>query len=355
MSNPVDKYIIPKLNSTTTQINTTITDTFCVVGADYSIGTNGSYPILGNTNPLAYSYDGIYYHPISNITLYKISKVDFNGYQWIAGGYNYNGYGPTILTSSDGINWIQAINNIYLTVGCNDVIWGQKKWVAVGIDDGYGKIIYSSDGMNWNRALYNDDGHVNNLLCVAYNGSYFLAGGINYIAKSSDGITWTDVNVQSVLGTVNSITWNGHIWVAAGTNANSIAYSYNGTSWTASTSAQELIHNGGLIVSYNGTLFLAGGNGAYTLISSKDGINWTGVMPSSNETYFPGTITDITWNGTYWFVTNSTNNFTDPKISYSSDLVNWNLCTDANTLFNGIKNVNSITCRNRNNYLTTFC
>ena len=108
--------------------------------------------------------------------------------------------------------------------------------------------------------------------------------------------------------------------------------------------------NSGYTVVYNGTLFLAGGVGQYKLISSKDGITWTGVMLYSNETYLPGSISDITWNGTYWIVTCSTNDVTDPKIAYSSNLTTWYKADSANTLFNTVNYVNTITSRNRKNY-----
>jgi hypothetical protein len=108
------------------------------------------------------------------------------------------------------------------------------------------------------------------------------------------------------------------------------------------------------VVVYNGTKFLAGGVGNYRLISSIDGINWVGVMQTINETYLPGVITDITWNGTYWIVTSQVNNTTDPKVAYSSDLVNWTKCDSANKLFSSITSVYTITSRNRKNYISTY-
>ena len=354
MSDPIIKYIVPKLNSSTTKIDTTLTDKFCVVGCDSSISYDiDDNPILGNTKPLAYSYDGITFNPVNDRTLYYINKVDFNGYQWIAGGYNI-GYTRSLILSSDGINWVLPVNNV-LSGGVGDMAWGQKKWVAVGATSPSGdenRIAYSSDGMNWTLSTYNSDNHVGWFYCIAYNGSYFLAGGYNRIAKSSDGNTWTDVDVTSIIGAVNSIAWNGYVWVATGTNtSNVVAYSTNGVAWTAVNTS---LMNSGRVVVYNGTNFLVGGDGNYRLISSIDGINWVGVMLYTNETYLPGSITDITWNGTYWIVTSQVNNTTDPKIAYSSDLVNWIKCDSANALFNSIQSVFTITSRNRKNYINTY-
>jgi len=125
MSDPIIKYIVPKLNSSTTKIDTTLTDNFCVVGCDSAIGEDDNEnPILGNTNPLAYSYDGITFKSVNDRTLYYINKVDFNGYQWIAGGYNI-GYTRSLILSSDGINWVLPVNNV-LSGGVGDMAWGQK-------------------------------------------------------------------------------------------------------------------------------------------------------------------------------------------------------------------------------------
>jgi hypothetical protein len=349
------KYLIKKVNNLEIS-DTVLTDKFCVIGCDSSIDYNDETeePILGNTKPLAYTYDGITYIPSSNTILYKINKVDFNGYQWIACGSSVDN-SQSLVLSSDGINWITPVNNL-MPEQIIDVAWGQKKWVAVGttnsIDDYIYRFAYSSDGMNWTLSNYNDDGKVS-FYSVAYNGSYFLAGGYNYIAKSTNGNTWTDVNVGTLLGAVRSITWNGHIWVAACNNVTPIGYSYNGVDWFSSASA-DLIFNAGTVVSWNGTQFLVGGSGLYKLISSKDGINWIGVMLTINEEYLPGSITDITWNGVYWIVTSATNDSNEPKIAYSSDLVTWHSSNSGNELFSGITEINTITSRNRKNYLAAI-
>jgi len=341
--------IIPKINELSTQLNTTLTDCFCVVGCSSIIDVDGDNPIYGG-KPLGYTFDGINYYSSTSTIIDVVNKVDFNGYQWVACGSNVN-YTQSLSISSDGINWITPVENV-LQYNISDIAWGQKKWIAVGSTNGTNsRVAYSSNGMNWTLLLYNDDNHTN-LNNVAYNGSYFLIGGFNYIAKSSDGLTWTEVDVTTILGFVKSITWNGILWVAAGSNALPIAYSYDGEIWVAANTGSLI--NSGFTVSYNGTQFLAAGLGNYRLISSKDGINWTGVMLNSNETYLPGSITDITWNGKYWIVTNATNNLKDPKIAYSSDLVTWYSSSSGNKLFSGVQYVNTITSRNRKNYYAAY-
>jgi hypothetical protein len=211
MSDASIRYIIPKLNSTALELidllnKPTLTDNFCLVGCDSAIDyDDNEFPIIGNTKPLAYSYDGITFNPVNDTTLYYISKIDFNGYQWVAGGYSPN-YTKSLILSSDGINWVSPVNNV-LPYIIEDIVWGQKKWVAIGapsVNDNQNRVAYSSDGMNWTLSTYNSDNHVAGIACVAYNGSYFLAGGYNYISKSSDGITWNNLIVDDFNSFQNS-------------------------------------------------------------------------------------------------------------------------------------------------------
>jgi len=354
MTDKTLKYVIPKLNKTSTQISTTVTNDFAVIGVDRYIETDSGY-IYANVSSLGYTYDGInYIQSKSGDILNGISKVDFNGYQWIACGYN-DAQTESIVLSSDGINWTTPISNA-LHSYILDIVWGSKKWVAIGQvildpDSLINRIAYSSDGMNWTLSTYNSNNHVVGFNCVAYNGSYFLAGGYNYIAKSTDGITWTDVNVSTILGAVLSITWNGSVWVGVGSNANPVAYSPNGVTWTVANTIGLL--NSANTVVYNGTIFLVAGNGIYKLISSKDGITWIGLILYENES-IPSVISDMTWTGSQWILIGNINQGDNiPKIVCSNDLITWTPSTNGSILYKDTY-MNSITSRNRKNYFLTY-
>ncbi len=336
-----NEFIVRNMRNIESELNTTLTDSFCVVGCNSAEDWNEDTdtPIFGTTKPLAYTYDGKKFFTSSSNILYDIRKVDFNGYQWIACGASVNN-DQSLIVSSDGINWITPANNVLASANVFDVAWGNKRWVAVS-----SQVAYSTDGMNWTLSPYAGAGYG----CVAYNGSYFLAGGFNIIGKSTDGITWTEVSVSGQLGNVNSITWNGNIWVATGSNAYPLGWSTDGETWNIPS--QTLI-NSGSTVSYNGTIFLAAGVGVYKLVYSNDGVNWNPVNVST--TYIPGNITDMTWTGIYWIITSTTNNKKDPKVAYTSDLINWNLATEANNLFKKTSYVKTITSRNRKNYYLAY-
>jgi hypothetical protein len=87
---------------------------------------------------------------------------------------------------------------------------------------------------------------------VVWNGSLWVAGGqgTNTLAYSTDGITWSaSTNGNSIFITsgstnaeVDGIAWNGSLWVAIGyknlsgsTNSPAGAYSYDGINWFSSS------------------------------------------------------------------------------------------------------------------------
>jgi len=379
ITNPTDsstiQYIIPRLNDLYYNYNANtpvLSDSFSVVG---SVNYSDTQYVL------AYTYNGKDYFRGSLSSdlnsLAFISNIDFNGSQWIAVGGTYEGSGATLALSSDGINWVAPISN-QLPYGIIDLAWGNKTWVAIG-SDGNGiynfpnRIQYSYDGLNWNL-LGGNPLSVNSwneivITSISHNGQYFLisffdshdygGGNVNraYVAKSTDGATWTNkTNItgvfpalggESFFNSLISLAWNGRIWV--GMNAGStypIGYSSDGINWSRAAFPVISI---GVSVAYNGTRFLAAsGNGAdpYYLVTSTDGNSWSGILsPLTN-------ITDITWNGTYWIVSN---NYTgnNPVIAYSSDLVTWNTSNSAEDLFSEV-GTTAVTSRNKKNFYITY-
>ena len=137
--------------------------------------------------------------------------------------------------SIDGIRWISINNSLFTR--CNKAIWNGKIWVVVG----YGSywIATSYDGMTWT-------GQNNTLMTecydIAWNGTYFVAVGYNStlasIAKSTDGISWTSVSINSIFSTkTHAIEWTGNVWLAygSGTNTTAISSSLDASVWTSTT------------------------------------------------------------------------------------------------------------------------
>jgi hypothetical protein len=252
---------------------------------------------------MAYSYDGKSWTQSTsgnNLFSTECKSLAWNGSIWLGVGGSKVGY------SSDGINWTlsESASAIieYNELLCTTVAWGNSLWVVGTYNNP--AIIYSTDGINWTlsesaSSLFSGVNSVNSL---AYNGKIWLAGGSiseqGVIVYSYDGINWS--NTGSTIFTssgnpCNSIAWNGSIWVAV--SGGIIAYSYDGIIWY--DTEQTVINENCYTVAWNGSLWLAGGQidgGTNQIAWSYDGIVWS----SSGQTIIDDRCYAISWNGSLW-------------------------------------------------------
>jgi len=252
------------------------------------------YDAVNAINTIAYSYDGIYWNKIISPVTHTITSVAWNGSLWIAGV----GAPNIFLTSTDGIRWITRISPF--TDRMNAVAWNGSLWVAVG--EGSSKIATSPDGINWTSQT---SPFTIRVLTVVWNGSLWVAGGgigeTDKIATSPDGIDWTSRSsppFTDELNGVNSIAWNGSLFVAVGEYGEGvgqvakIATSPDGINWTPRTSPFTTTITS---VAWNGSLWVAGGNGSYAIATSLNGIDWEG----QSIPFLTG-VESLTWNGSLW-------------------------------------------------------
>ena len=324
------------------------------------IAWNGSYWIAvgGYTISIVKSTDGMTWTNSTNNPFeggFGIG-VAWNGSYWIAVGTNTTPATICIVKSFDGMIWTPSFNNPFEGGGAFGIAWNGTYWVAGGKNiDGTVSIAKSTDGMTWTNSTNNPFSGEFGALGIAWNGSYWVAGGKNTdgtvsIAKSTDGMTWTNsTNNPFTGGNANRIGWNGSYWVASGSDAAftiSLATSVDGMNWVTSTNnpfsggaaagaAYGLIpaasstlpavtRSPELTIGYTTvsqpSIWIAGGGGgggSYTAISAN-GTNWT---PSTNVLLFT-TISEIVWNGSYWFAVGGNRDGT-PSILKSTDGVTW--------------------------------
>ena len=276
-----------------------VTEGFMVAGGD-----------VGNT--LAYSYDGINWHPsISNPITYQCRAVAWNGSIWVAGG-------ESLAYSSDGINWRISASTVPLNISeIFSVAWNGSIWVAGAQTASNGSVLsYSSDGINWTASANGNDIFENTYesLCyaLAWNGSIWVAVGSStraIVAYSSDGITWTQSESgMALFGVCTSVAWNGSMWLACGTDGNlngMIAYSYDGVTWVSTQGIGAILNREVRSIAWNGTKWVAcsgtyesdGGKIAY----SFDGINWT-TSANGASIFTGGACWSVAWNGSRWIV-----------------------------------------------------
>jgi hypothetical protein len=350
-------------------------------------GWNGTLWLAAITfaggNSIVYSYDGLTWTaPANNVFTAACSSVAWNGSMWVAAGIG----DFTLAYSYNGIDWTGSTSgNAVLTsagVG-NTIAWNGSYWIA-GADSG--SIMASSvDGVNWTAVTSpfstvcygvssrrvlpyvgysvsggttgptgatgatgptgdtgytgatGDTGYAGATGDTGYTGargdtgptgplglseSFMVAagGGTNELAYSYDGLTWTGSTSGNALFTTAcyAVAWNGSTWVAGGAGTNQMAYSYDGITWTASASGNSTFTTTCGAVAWGGNIWVATGAGTNTVAYSYDGINWTGSSSVSGP---------IAWNGSMWLAGAATGYF----YGYSYDGINW---TGSNALRN---------------------
>ncbi len=178
------------------------------------------------------------------------------------GMYVAVGTNGTVLTSSDGLNWMTR--TVGTAIQLNGVAYSNGTYVAVGQS---GKILTSSDGVSW---IIRDSGTTNELRTVNYiNGSYFAVGANGTILTSSDGVNWTS-QASGTTQFIFAVNYFNGMYIAVG-SVGTILTSSDGVSWTNRSPGTT---NSLLGVSYaNGTYVVVGQSG--TILTSSDGTNWT--------------------------------------------------------------------------------
>ena len=202
-------------------------------------------------------------------------------------------------------------------------------WVAVGSNsDSTVNIAKSTDGMTWTDSSNNPFSGGQGF-GIAWNGSYWVAVGGNTantvcIAKSTDGMTWTNATDNPFSGAYGfGIAWNGSYWVAVGNNTGStvcIAKSTDGMTWTNSTN-NPFSGESARGIAWNGSYWVAvGGNGATTvsIAKSTDGMTWT----NADNPFSGGYGFGISWNANYW-VAIGNNTANTVCIAKSTDGMTW--------------------------------
>lgn len=143
--------------------------------------------------------------------------------------------------------------------------------------------------------------------------------GSHTIAYSYDGITWTGLGKTIFSTRGYGIAYNGSLWVAVGEGTNSIAYSSNGFTWD--TLGVGFMSVGKSVV-WNGVEWFILGDDSFGA-TSTDGITWN---KFSIDLLVKGRA--VIWSGTSWIIVGDihpTIGTTGTSgIIYSTDGSNWN-------------------------------
>lgn len=342
---------------------------------------NGSIWVAGGSGTaiLAYSYDGTTWVTVTTPQIATACRaISWNGSVFIAVGTG--GVGTNIATSANGIIWSSAITGgsaatrLFSTGGYGiasvalknpinqDGVFSSGSTVALGLgssansnevalssnglvnyriadrgvrevncDTQYSEFVraplimmgfnsaagfgYSLDAVTFASATVN----LQAVQTIAWNGAIWLAGGSPIatdtffwsVNPAGGASAWT--LISGIFSTTcREVRWNGIMWVAGGAGTNTLAWSTNGKTWTGLGAILFTQVNS---VEWNGSIWVAGGTGSNTFAYSSNGIEWTGL-----GTLFSAGCTRVRWNGTMFV---AALNLTSNNFAYSYDGLNW--------------------------------
>jgi hypothetical protein len=282
----------------------------------------------------AYSYDGRAWAETTSMKSVMgstVLSIAYNGAVWIASGFG--GSGGTFGYSSDGLTWFTSASGVGLFWSAYSVCWNGSVWVAHGQGVpavGYAPTVaYSYDGINWTEST-SGSGFAFSSRAMASDGNRFITLDGAYAYSSTNGILWTQTSLGSTLFNTPVLTmaYNGKIWVAGAAATTTLAYSYDGLTWTASPST-AVFSQGCASVAWNGSIWIAGNfsntNTGNIIAYSYNGINWTAA--SSALSYAVRTYT-VGWNGSLWFAS-AYDGVSANLVLNSYDGITWTLSTGA--------------------------
>jgi hypothetical protein len=222
---------------------------FIGVGRD---GVNSSGNMIESTNGINWTQNS---SGSALLATLNPSVIAYNGDIWLVGStiQDLSSVNNIIIYSTDGgATWNNSASAaaIFLGNGCKTLAWNGLLWAgAQGAFLGQTVVGYSYDGITWYGGTIGADLCTGGINTIIWNGSLFVIGGVdvngNTLGYSYDGITWYPSINTLDLPTINSVTWNGTLWIAAAgvqgqTFTNNIAYSYNGVTWYPSPNGSSL-------------------------------------------------------------------------------------------------------------------
>jgi len=247
----------------------------------------------------------------------------------VDGGTTYTKDGGSTNPGSGNMTWTKVTNSPFGTSyysGLDAIAYGNGTFVAGGHDVGSViKMAYSSDGKTWTAVDVGSVFGTSNIRAIAYGNGKFVTGD----AYSSDnGKTWTAIPYNKS-ASASAIAYGNNMFVAVGYSG-STAYSSDGITWTAIANANRPFGTGSTApdingIAYGNNKFVAVGRSG-TMAYSTDGTSWTAIPTTifdyldDGSTYKADICAIAYGNGKFVAVGGATNS---AKIAYSSDGVTW--------------------------------
>jgi hypothetical protein len=193
-----------------------------------------------------------------------LQAVSYSGTRYVAAGSLSSA--AYMLTSVDGVTWTENLTLPQSGRSVSGLAWSGQLFVASAMAEAFpneAAVLVSQDGLTWLEVLVSVDSPTT--LCVMWDGSRFIAGGIGgRLFFSPDGMNWTEVATPSSSNFL-ALAWSGSTLVADGVVGNAVATSDNGATWQAFNVA-GLYDTKGL--AYGANRFVSVGGGESGIIYS---------------------------------------------------------------------------------------
>ena len=245
---------------------------------------NGQFVAVVWDGSVLTSPDGVNWVQRRTGTTNYLHGITYGNGQFVAvGGGQDNATGldlaGTIVTSADGTNWVQRSS--VATTPLLGVFYLHGQFVAAGES---GAIVTSADGANWVQqdlgGLWLDH--------IAYGSGQFVGIGVSalqspIVLTSADGTNWVHVQAPATDGLSGIVFGNGQFVAVGGRypgSTSTIETSHDGVNWVqrqADTSNQLIgigYGNGQFVAVGGGQDNATGLNLAGTIVTSPDGVNW---------------------------------------------------------------------------------
>jgi len=218
---------------------------------------------------IQYSLDLIHWIPTKNTLLSSVTCI-----QYVQALNKWFASGSLIISSSDGINWLECTVNGFTGLIFTTLAFYNSILVA-GADDG--SIYTSTDGLIWN---FSDIVFRSSVRRIRYIDGQFWGIAGSYLKKSVNGIVWTSIQ-NFTMADINDIAYDSGKYIIAQVNGQpplsaGILFSSDGISWTSSEVSNLQNFSANSVVFGNSTFVAAGvtTDGEAFIKYSLDGINW---------------------------------------------------------------------------------
>jgi len=281
---------------------------------------------------------------------------------WVAVG-DGNISTNTLKWTTNGSDWSSSFSGGFKGHG-NDVIYIPTKNIFIAIGHGagdpYNTILSSTDGKNWCNAIDSGFSNINDEGGIYGEGKYLALSPNNIVAVGSgdssqnnilytgiDDITgeyaWSNAVSGGFYNHGNMVIYGNNLWVAVGSDlyaSSTIQWSVDASNWHG-VNTGGFNGNYGYSVAYGDGLYVAVGladSPQSTIQYSSDGSNWCNAVTGGFSNRFPYTYPNgltsfyditssngykVSHTSGYWAIAASGLGDSNKSIQYSSDGSNW--------------------------------